>query len=62
MVINSFDKQINQTSTPLHHKPNNSIFKGNHTNSYISLKRKFFIQKNRYLMNLIVILNSKHKS
>ncbi|CAF1515831.1 unnamed protein product, partial [Rotaria sordida] len=29
-VINSFDKQINQMSTPLHHQPNNDIIKGNH--------------------------------
>ncbi|CAF4119563.1 unnamed protein product, partial [Rotaria sordida] len=26
-VINSFDKQINQMSTPLHHQPNNDIIK-----------------------------------
>ncbi|CAF3594941.1 unnamed protein product [Rotaria sp. Silwood1] len=29
-VINSFDKQINQMSTPLHHQPNNNTVKGNH--------------------------------
>ncbi|CAF1115443.1 unnamed protein product [Rotaria sordida] len=27
IVINSFDKQINQMSTPLHHQPNNDIIK-----------------------------------
>jgi len=29
-VINSFDKQIHQMSTPLHQQPNDNIIKGNH--------------------------------
>ncbi len=29
IVINSFDKQINQMSTPLHHQPDNNLVKGN---------------------------------
>ena len=28
-AISSFDKQINQMSTPLHHQPNDTIVKGN---------------------------------
>jgi hypothetical protein len=29
IVNNSFDKQIKQMSTPLHHQPNNNTVKGN---------------------------------
>jgi len=36
-VINSFDKQINQMSTPLHHQPNDNTVKGNNRKKKLAL-------------------------
>jgi hypothetical protein len=42
-VLNSFDKQINQVSTPLHHQPDKNLVKGNHHFFFFFLFNKSFM-------------------
>ena len=42
-VLNSFDKQINQMSTPLHHQPDKNVVKGIH-NIFVLFNKSFIVE------------------